>query len=321
MTKSQADVTKDKTNTQIKPSIMQRHHSLICRRSWINSEYSGSKKPVSLGWQPDLPDLRDRTLNSTEVSGPLSESDSIILKNLPLPTWVDNSVDCSPVDDQGSLGSCTAQAAINLLEYMMRRSGKEHVDLSRLFTYKVTRNLLGWEGDTGAYIRTSIQSIVAFGAPPETHWPYDINQFEVEPSPFLYAYAENFKALNYARIDHYGISPDDLILAIKRVLAAGFCISFGFTVYSSLSGAADVPFPSTIDKVEGGHAVLAVGYDDDHQTQDRRNIPSIIFKNSWGVEWGDHGYGYLPFEYITAGLARDFWTVFKVEWLQTGNFG
>jgi C1A family cysteine protease len=275
---------------------------------------------VSMGWHPDLPDFRDKQLNDKDIKDRLKNAKSLIPGKAAIPAKCDHRQNCSPIEDQGKLGSCTAQAVVSLMEYMMRRSSDDHVDGSRLFTYKVTRNLLGWVGDRGAYLRSAMQSVAAFGVPPEKHWPYDIKRFDEEPTAFLYSFADNYKALNYTRLDPIGMSPTRVLTSLKRVLAAGYCTVFGFTVYSSLSGKADIPVPTKADSVRGGHAVMAVGYDDEHLTDEGKKIPSLIIRNSWGTSWGEKGYGYLPYEYVLKGLAIDFWTAFKWDWIDSKKF-
>ncbi|MDJ0611751.1 MAG: C1 family peptidase [Kiloniellales bacterium] len=279
----------------------------------------GGRPAVYMGWTPDLPDIRDLTLDTPRLVERLKRKNSKVLRtDFQLDSEWDNSKNCSPVEDQESLGSCTAQAAVGMLEYMMRRAQQTHVDGSRLFVYKVTRKLLGWTGDTGAYLRSAMQAIATFGMPPETFFPYDIARFEEEPDAFLYAFAGNYKALDYTRLDPPGRDGAAILLNVKHALRARFTVMFGFSVYSSISGDADVPYPTNRDKLTGGHAVLAVGYDDDWRIGDCKG--AIKFKNSWGTGWGDGGYGFLPYKYIEQGLARDFWTVFNSDWIDTGRF-
>ncbi len=282
---------------------------------------SSARRIVTMGWHPDIPDFRDKSLKHKDICKKLADTNSLITNGADIPDSVDHREWCSPVEDQGKLGSCTAQAVVGLMEYMMRRSTGEHVDGSRLFTYKVTRKLLGRTGDHGAYLRTAMHSVAAFGVPPEKHWPYVIENYEEEPSSFLYSFTNNYKALNYTRLDPIGEQPDKILDSLKRVLAAGYCAVFGFTVYSSLSNKADIPYPTEDDSVWGGHAVMAVGYDDYHKKDNSdKVVPSLIIKNSWGPGWGEHGYGYLPYKYVREGLARDFWTVFKWDWIDSGKF-
>lgn len=280
----------------------------------------GGRRLVTMGWQPDLPDARDHDPRHDKVKDVLKKQDSLVLSDDPIPARVDNRDLCSPIEDQGALGSCTAQAVVSLMEYMMRRAGGDHINGSRLFVYKVTRNLLGWTGDQGAYLRTAMQAVSMFGVPPERYLPYDIARYEEEPSAFLYSFADDFQALNYARLDPRDATPEDVLAGVKRVLAADYGVVFGFSVYNSLSNSPDIPLPCTLASLQGGHAVMAVGYDDERAVAG--GAPgALIVRNSWGVDWGERGYGYLPYDYVLRGLARDFWTCFKWEWVNTGNFG
>lgn len=280
---------------------------------------SGRRKVVAMGWQPDLPDIRDFDRRYRAGSRVLDEKKSVSVSDATLPSEINNRAWCSPIENQGALGSCTAQAVIGLVEYMMRRATLDHVNGSRLFVYKVTRNLLGWRGDTGAYLRTAMQAVSMFGVPPERYMPYNVSQFEEEPSAFLYSFADDYRTLNYTRLDRPDQTPEVLLDRVKRMLVGGYCSVFGFSVYSSLGNAADIPLPTAADSLQGGHAVMAVGYDDNHIVPGSSR-GSLIIRNSWGTGWGDNGYGYLPYEYLLAGLARDFWTCLKVEWVNTKQF-
>lgn len=292
-----------------------------------------SERFVAGGWLPDLPDRRDLTINSDVVRGALtqrsgrsrSSSRTMLLSAArTLPPKVDLRPLCPPIEDQKSLGSCTANAAIGLMEYLQMQSGESRrVDLSRLFLYKTTRRLMGVKGDTGAYIRTTIKAAASFGVPPEQYWPYHITKFDVEPDAFLYSFAANYKSLNYTRLDQKNFSGKETLDAVKRTLADGFPVVFGFTVYSSMGGDADIPYPGANDREDGGHAVLAVGYDDDRPVINGASANArgaLIIRNSWGTAWGDEGYGYLPYDYVREQLALDFWTIFKQEWIDVRAF-
>ena len=104
---------------------------------------------------------------------------------------------------------------------------------------------------------------------------------------------------------------------------------FGFTVFSSYRQAEDnggkIPFPSKKEEIDGGHAVLAVGYDDNLKIKndiDRNETRgAILIRNSWGTGWGEKGYGWLPYDYVLKGLAADWWGLIKNEWIDTNQFG
>jgi C1A family cysteine protease len=235
----------------------------------------------------------------------------------------------SPVEDQGTLGSCTAHAGVGLVEYFERRASGKHVDASRLFLYKATRNLLHWTGDTGAYLRTTMQALVCFGVPPEEYWPYNVSNYDKEPAAFLYAFGQNYKATKYYRLDPSGTSRPDVVKRIKSNLSVGLPSMFGFTVYSSIDQGETtgrIPFPANGDSVEGGHAVIAMGYDDKMKIRNmasgaRETVGAFMIRNSWGKGWGDKGYGWLPYDYVLRGISEDWWSLISSEWVNTGQFG
>jgi C1A family cysteine protease len=185
------------------------------------------------------------------------------------------------------------------------------------------------KGDTGAYLRKTMGAMVLFGVPPEEYWPYtdDGEKFDKEPPAFCYAFAQNYKTIQYYRHDPPGVLPGAVLERIKAHLAGGHPSMFGFTVYSSIELAdkhGAIPFPGPSERILGGHAVAAVGYDDRVKIATASSggecKGALLIRNSWGKGWGDNGYGWLPYEYILQGLAEDFWSVLKKEWIDTGVF-
>jgi C1A family cysteine protease len=294
------------------------------------------KKIYSFGWLPDYPDFRDYT-EETDAIKPMLEKTSVLGGSvLPNPS-VDLRMWFSPVEDQGSIGSCTANAAVGLVEYYQLRAKKKHIDASRLFLYKATRNLMHLTGDTGAYLRTTMKALVLFGAPPEEYWPYTgkkptdpivpTHHFDLEPPAFCYAFAQNYQAIRYVRLDPPGIYGATLLSRIKAYLASGLPSMFGFTVYESIRQASrdgEIPFPCSAERALGGHAIVAVGYDDEKKIKNAdcgtETKGAVLIRNSWGNSWGDRGYGWLPYEYVLKVLARDFWVLLSQEWVDTGQF-
>jgi C1A family cysteine protease len=289
------------------------------------------KTRYGMGWIPDYPDFRDYTEETKEVKEILEPAglSKTRARKAAVPASTDLRPWCSPVENQGFLGSCTAHAGAGAIEYYERKSFGRHIDASRLFLYKVTRNLMKMKGDTGAYLRTTMGAMVLFGVPPEEHWPYtdDGKKFDKEPPAFCYAFAQNYQTVKYFRHDPPGTRPEALLEKLKTSLSKGHPAMFGFTVYNSIEQAektGSIPFPSSKEKIEGGHAVLAVGYDDKMKIKNRygktATTGALLIRNSWGTGWGEEGYGWLPYEYVLEQLAEDFWSVLKKEWVETGEF-
>lgn len=293
----------------------------------------------SMGWIKDYPDIRDFAVSTDKVPAKLKlKGQSTSIKDMlklvgikgpqaakTLPAKTDLREWCSPIEDQETLGSCTANAGMGVIEYFEKRSFGKHLDGSRLFLYKTTRKLLNWKGDTGAYLRSTMGAMAMFGIPLEQYWPYQVSRFDREPGAFVYALAQNYQALTYYRLDPIGATPPEILKSVKTHLGAGLPSMFGFTCYSSLYSAEEgkIPFPTMNEKVVGGHAVVAVGYDDDLviTNGDVQTKGALLIRNSWGTGWGMAGYGYLPYDYILNGLAVDFWVLLKCEWIDSGNFG
>ena len=248
----------------------------------------------SFGWLPDLPDSRDYTSSHPKIAPLLAKKPSSV------PSSVDLRPFCPPVYDQGNMGSCTANAAAGLLAYHNKRAYGKDTPPSRLFIYKGTRDLMMTKGDSGAYIRTTMGELALFGAPPEKYWPYKEGMLDAVPPAFCYSYASNYQALSYFRLDEKAVgipskNREDTLLEIKETLASSLPVMFGFTVYESIKGASEdgrIPYPVRGEPILGGHAVLAVGYDDGVRIGECEG--AFLIRNSWGEGWGEKGYGWLP---------------------------
>jgi len=195
-----------------------------------------------------------------------------------------------------------------------------------MFIYKCTRDLMMAKGDSGAYIRTTMGSLALFGAPPEKYWDYDPRALDRAPPAFCYSFAQNYQAISYFRLDEKSVGiatkdRNDTLAEIKQTLAQSLPVVFGFQVYESIRDANDgkIPYPARGEKQIGGHAVLCVGYDD--ALKIGASTGAFLIRNSWGEAWGEKGYGWLPYDYLLAGLAQDFWSLVKAEWLDVEGFG
>jgi C1A family cysteine protease len=244
------------------------------------------------GWLPDIPDNRDRMYGA--------------VRKVPakLPAKVDLRPGCSKVEDQKDLGSCTANALAGALEFLRKKDKVKFADMSRLFIYyneRVIEHTV--KTDAGAMIRDGIKTLAKQGACTEKIWPYDITKFANKPPKAAYTEALNYKIISYARLN----TLDEM----RACLADGFPFVFGFSVYDSFesqqvakTGVVDIPKKG--EKMLGGHAILAVGYDD--------AAKRLIIRNSWGPNWGMKGYFTMPYGYVTdRNLSDDFWTIRRGE--------
>jgi C1A family cysteine protease len=242
-----------------------------------------------LGWVPDLPDHRDY-LYAAPVAW--------LAK---LPSKVDLRTQCPPVYDQGQLGSCTANAIAAAIEFDQMKQKMKYFMPSRLFVYYNERAMEGTiDSDSGAQIRDGIKSVNKQGDCPEKLWPYIVARFADKPSALCYTKGNKHKAVLYQRVNR-------VVNQMKGCLASGYPFVFGFSVYESFMNAAvakngHAVMPKPSETLEGGHAVLAVGYDDAHQW--------FMVRNSWGTSWGLKGYFTIPYAYLLdEHLSDDFWTI------------
>ena len=241
----------------------------------------------SLGWVKQLPDKRDFKL---------SRRDFMVL----IPSHVDLRPGMPPIYNQGELGSCTAEASVSCFAY--DQSKLNIWTPSVLFQYYSERVIdEDVETDGGSTLRTACQALNSVGVCHETLWPYDPTQFAVKPPDAAYQDAGLHKSILYQSLNQ------DLD-TMRGCLASGFPFMLGVSVYSSFmcDGAAstgNIPMPNlSTESLEGGHAISIVKYDDDTQL--------FMFRNSWGTGWGNLGYGFLPYKYLTdPDLASDLWTI------------
>jgi C1A family cysteine protease len=252
------------------------------------------RKIQHYGWVPDLPDARDHLFAAPPAY--LTE----------LPAKTDLREQCpKEVYDQGRLGSCTANAISAAFEFELLKQGATDFMPSRLFIYYNERAMEGTiNSDSGAMIRDGIKSVSKQGVCPETDWAYDVTQFAEKPPKNCYQEAQEHQVTAYQRIPR-------VLNQMKGCLASGRPFVFGFSVYESFEGddvakTGVAQLPATGEQMLGGHAVLAVGYDDSEQR--------FLVRNSWGDGWGMGGYFTLPYAYFTErSLSSDFWALVSIE--------
>ena len=211
---------------------------------------------------------------------------------------------CSLIENQGSLGSCTGNAIAGAIELLHKRQNRT-LDISRLFIYYYERLFIGTVNyDSGAYIRDGIKACYTYGAPTENLWPYNISKFRSVPSKEALLDAAKRKVTSYQRAIDFK--------AVIDAINSGYPVTVGFSVYSSfdtniVARTGIMPYPDTKkEKLLGGHAVLLVGYN--------KNNNTFIARNSWGTNWGDRGYFYMPFQVIqNTKMSSDFWVIKSIS--------
>jgi len=250
------------------------------------------------GWRPDLPSSKDWRFSLSK------DAAAAIPDEYPAPRELH-----APVFDQGDLGSCVGVSTSFAVHYLVKtdpdlRSASSYSAMFAYYQARIRDGIKWKDVDAGAYIRDSMDALRDVGIPVESRWPYRQKQFARTPSPSAITAAKRWKLGAHWRCDGQG---SDFLDNVLRAISSGYAVVGGFTVFSSLSTqevdrTGVIPMPTKKDDVDGGHAVFFCGY-----SKSRRLLE---FQNSWGLNWGDHGYGYLPFAYLEDGnLADDFWAM------------
>ena len=253
-----------------------------------------SKKRV-YGWHPSRPDHRDEKHKYAAK----------LMRARLLPKSVDLRAHDNPIYDQGDLGSCVGNGSGDAWQFALKVEGRPAPLPSRLFVYYNGRSIENTiKSDSGLQIRDGLKALAKWGCCDETIWPYDPSKFTQKPPAIAYTEAAKHISTSYHSVNQN-------LNEMKTCLADGFPIVGGFTVYDSFESdevakTGIVPMPGKDENSQGGHCVVIVGYDDARSC--------FIIRNSWGTDWADHGYCYMPYDYWTnPNLASDFWTVRAVN--------
>ena len=223
-------------------------------------------------------------------------------KLAPLPPAADLISSKPPVRNQGQRGTCVLNASTEAMGYLYIKQKKVDPILSRLFPYYYTRKIENTPSteDSGCQIRDAMKCLAIYGTCLESTWAYsdDDVQFTLEPDHRSFVEAMGHKVITYRRCL--------TLMDIKASIFEGYPVVGGFECPANMftpqcekNGL--IQFPQTNEGFEGGHAVLFIGYDDKKQL--------LCFQNSWGTNWGRKGLGFLPYQFVTQGLADDFWTI------------
>lgn len=263
--------------------------------SWFYSynynEFPLKRRTVKkFGWKPDIPDHRDLYCYwqyNTKVSQSVDLRETDFLPE---------------IYDQGSLGSCTANALAAAFTFDQNKQKLEKFDPSRLFIYYNEREIEGSvDVDSGASLRDGIKVLSRVGVCPEADYVYDISKFTYKPTDVAYSHANEHKSVEYRRLNVN-------VTEIRKALSSGFPVIFGFTVFESfmteeVEKTGDANLPTEDDKVVGGHAALIVGY----------NNGNFIVRNSWGKSWGKNGYFTMPSSFFCDKYCADMWIIQSIR--------
>ena len=251
----------------------------------------------------DAPDSRDYVYSPQPAS-----------LRKPLPERVDLRRRCPPVQNQGRLFTCTAHAVAAAFHVAQRIQKMPAIIPSRSFIYYNER-IIAHERRLRhtVTLRNAMKVAARTGVCPESLWRYSVapREFIKKPPKKAFEAAARHKLERYYRIPIESMKRGVFLRRLKRCLADGHPFLLGFRVHPSFdnpptgkwkNGIMPVPGKKKDDKATGGHAVMAVGYDDRKQ--------AVLVRNSWGTDWGVKGHFWMPYSLISdPGFAHDFWTI------------
>lgn len=268
------------------------------------------------GWYPDLPDRRDYTLDHERVGLCLSDLPELAER----PSSVEWRTACTPCPERLDIGECggSIHCCLELLEQTLFRVQGSHRALSRPFVHHNAERMAQAQGEPPLSLRMAWKTIQRIGVLAESLWPAEPGCQPLEPDAFAYGAASHYPELRYVRLDHRDRTGAETLDSVRSCLAAGFLCSFGIPLGSTAGEAGEIAFPTAFDDLQGGQALLAVGYDDRRRIRSDRGC--LLVRGGWGRDWGEEGYGWLPYAYVREKLALDFWTIFDPAWLPSGEF-
>ena len=270
------------------------------------------------GWIKQKPDPRDYTVKFNLLPG----------KPAKLPASCDLRSKCPPIENQGQHGTCTQFAYCGVASFMENKQGHGFQAFSENFGYYKTVHDIEGENplnDPGATIRDTMDAAKKFGTCFSKTWPYDEAHFGKKPNAVAIAEALRYQLISYAALDKIGTSPATILTNVKTMVASGFPAEFGFRVlksFMSIGANGLMPYPKAGEEELGGHAVVAVGYNDAIKCPNASK-GALLIRNSWGTDWGLEGYFWMPYDciikpYDGERLAEDFWTEGSIEWMNKG---
>jgi len=257
-------------------------------------------KKYILNYKQDNNDERDHK--------PLKLSAPLLKEIQSINTIIDYTSEMSPVKNQGSLGSCVGFAVVamkewqeqqehleELLEGKKYKRAAKHYDLSEQWLYYKCKEIDYWPNEEGTSIRFAMQVLNKVGVPCEKAWPYN-ESYVGKPKRWANLVSKWALGGEYLRLD----SPENIINSLRS--NGPVCVGVACFIeifYTTNNGI--VAYPNDPNNMYGGHAICLVGWNPETRM--------FKFKNSWGISWGQNGYGYLPYDYI-----KDFcWDAWEIK--------
>jgi Papain family cysteine protease len=198
---------------------------------------------------------------------------------------------CSPIDDQTTLGSCSAMSMVGALEFLQRKRRQPSLELSPLYVYYNSRVLANHVAeDSGVRINLAVASVVGQGACEERLWPYDVKKFGERPpeTAFTDGDQRGDAAAQFARVS----TNDEIMQVLSQGMPVTFASWFSGPEMNTAATSGKMDVFTTKRSSDGGHAMVIVGYDEDQKLW--------LVRNSWGADFGEKGYLWIPFESMTA---------------------
>ncbi len=263
--------------------------------------------PKHLCWRPDVPDFRDLVPESPEIFCLMPNG---ILPQHPLPIAVDLSEYLLSYSTSPAEVACPSSiVCTKLVEYFVYRCLGKVEPLSAQF---LTRSATIFEHSGCPGIRSNLKAIRKFGIPRNSVDPSFFGKFS---DCITFGITDELRATFYFRIGTKTCG-ESITQELKSWIARGFPIACGFSVPSSLEYDGDIDYRPTFDSIQGGHAVLLVGFDDKYLAASRGAFRVFC---PWGDDWGDQRLGWLPYSFTERRMALDFWTVLNRDWVASGE--
>ena len=211
------------------------------------------------------------------------------LKGLIVPNVSNLKYRMPPVLDQGSLGTCVANATSNCLRFHMK---DQVFQPSRLYIHyntivNVEKQAAKKASNSGVTLEDAMTSLSQYKYCNERIWPYYWWRARTVPSQKAYIDSSARKGITFSRVAQDLSALKEVLQTEPLIICFDIYPSFKyFTTYMT----GYVPMPRSNEKSTSSHCVLLCGYNDDDKL--------FTVQNSWGIFSGDTGFYYMPYDYI-----------------------